>query len=97
MSQICLLHVIQILKQRSGRSHAHRKVLNAQPGQSACLEMPQQNFFAAVIIKDMGLQRIDGDMIPAPKPFHVKAADEKGIVAYDLRGLIFHHLIIELF
>ncbi len=96
MGKIRLLGIIQILQQGACRRESGGKVRNSQTCQGTGLKVTEKAFSASIVVKQVGFQRIDGNMVPGPQFFHMEAADQKSLVAYDLGRLIFHQLIIQL-
>ena len=96
MCQVCLLGVIQVLQQSSGRCHSDGKIFNPYPLQRVYPEMTKQNLPAAIIIKDMRCQRIDRNVILFLQFLQTKTADQKSFVADNLQRFVFHQFIVQL-
>ncbi len=96
MGQVRLLGVVQVLQQRPRRGHSRGEILDTQPDQGIHLKMAQQEPPASVVVKQMGLQRVDGDVVLPPQPLHIEAADQEILVADDFRGLVLHQLVVQL-
>ncbi len=97
MGQVCLLGIIEILQKCSCSRQPHGKIADSQPHKGIHLKMPLQNPPAAVVVKKMRLQGVDRHMVSAPQLFHIITADQKCFVADNLRRLVFHQLVIQLF
>ena len=83
-----LLGIVEILQQSAGGQSRLLPVINAQGDQGGYPEMPQQELRGRSVVKIMGVQRIDGDMLAVAQLRQVQAAHQESLIADDLgRGV----------
>ncbi len=85
--------IIQIAQQRSCRHRTHRKIFQPQTDQAFYLKVTHNTLFTGLIVKVMRVRGTDRDVQPSPQVSDIHPADQKRVVAYDLRRLIFHQFV----